>query len=73
MFLFISEYRLAVWICRNKARYEGKKIGPRDSLYLFKNRINLRLQADFVRLKQMIFERQWLETGLATVIDKKPN
>ena len=65
----ISEYRLAVWVTRNKQRFENKKQGIRDSLNLFKNRIKFRIQADYIRLGQMIFERQWITTGLATVSD----
>ena len=70
---FLTEYRLAVWLCRNRARYECKTQKPRDSLYLLKSRINLRLQADYIRLKQMIFERQWLVTNLATLRGNRPD
>ena len=69
IFMFISEYRLAVWVCRNRARFENKRLTPRDSLCLLKNRINLRLQTDYIRLKQMIFERMWVASGLATYDD----
>ena len=65
IFLLISEYRLAVWTTRNQAIFENRRQKARDSLTLLKNRIQLRLQADYIRLGQMIFERQWIETGIA--------
>ena len=68
--MFLTEYRLSVWLCRNRSKYENIKQSPRDSLCLLKNRINLRLQADYIRLKQLIFERQWTETKLAGLRDK---
>ena len=68
---FIAEYRYAVWLARNRWRYEHKPQGQLDSLYIFKNRIQLRLQTDYIRLKQMIFERQWVEPKLAEYTDNK--
>ena len=65
----ISEYRIAIWTTRNRDVFENKKQGIRDSLNLFKNRIKFRIQADYIRLGQMIFERQWITTGLVTVSD----
>ena len=69
----ISEYRHAVWAIRNKEQFENIRQGIRDSLNFFKNRIKFRIQADFIRLGQMIFERQWITTGLATVSDAGVN
>ena len=63
--LLISEYRFAVWLARNRWRYDQKAQGFRDSLYTMKRRLQLRLQADHIRLKQMIFERQWIDSNLA--------
>ena len=65
--LFLSEYRLAVWVVRNRWRYYNKFQSPRDSLYMFKNRIKNRLQADYIRLNQMIFDRYWIKSNLATI------
>ena len=67
--LFIAEYRYAVWLARNRWRYERKPQGQRDTLFIFKNRIQLRLQTDYIRLKQMIFERHWMESNLAERTD----
>ena len=68
--MFISEYRLAVWVLRNRWRLNGRRQGIRDSLHMLKSRIENRLQADFIRLNQMIFERDWINTNLATRTDR---
>ena len=69
LIFLISEYRHSVWTARNKERFDNKVRGIRDSLNVLKNRIEFRMQADFVRLGQMIFERNWIKTGLARVCD----
>ena len=60
----ISEYRLAVWSCRNKWIFENKKQGIRDSLHFLKNRFRNRVSADKKRMTPAKFDKVWSNIGL---------
>ena len=60
----ISEYRLAVWTCRNNWIFENKVQGIRDSLYFLKNRFRNRISADKKRMTPAKFDKIWSNISL---------
>ena len=59
LLILLSEYRLSVWLCRNKARFDGKRIRPINIATHFLGRVKFRLYTDFCRLSRECFEDFW--------------
>ena len=47
LLILLSEYRLTVWMCRNKMRFGKKKLSKTDMTYSFYNKIKARVGLDF--------------------------
>ena len=67
MLMLLSEYRYAVWMCRNKCRFDNKVLRPKDVTVAFLARVRLRLMLEFARLSEVAFVVKWGFDSLCTV------
>ena len=54
LLVLLSEYRLTVWMCRNKIRFDKKKLSKTDITNSFYHKIKARVGLDFHRLDKDI-------------------
>ena len=67
LIVMLTEYRLSIWNCRNKARFDKKHMRPVDIAAYFLSRIRKRLWVDFYRLSRDSFVSFWECESLCTV------
>lgn len=67
LLVLLSEYRFAIWLCRNKARFDNKKIDSIEIAAHFLARIKIRLWTDFQRMSNFNFTSQWVHDTLCEV------
>ena len=67
MLMLLSEYRYAVWMCRNRCRFDNKVSRVKDVTVAFLARIRVRLMVEFARMSEVAFVVKWGFPSLCTV------
>ena len=58
-----GELKFAVWIQRNRKKYDRANITAKDIQRSFVNFVRVRVRADFLRLDTVTFSRLWCQLG----------
>lgn len=69
LLVILSEYRFSIWLCRNKVRFDHKRMRSIDIAAHFLARIKIRLWTDFKRMTTDTFISYWTYDGLCSVTD----
>ena len=51
----LSEYKYAIWMCRNLCKFEKKEITPNFIIMFILNRVKIRVKADLIRMPRYTF------------------
>jgi hypothetical protein len=65
--VLLAEYRYAIWICRNKVRFDKKQPCASDFTRYFITRVHNRIHVDLFRLPQVAFTDFWVLPGLVQI------
>ena len=65
--ILLSEYRYAIWTCRNRARFDKKQVLPMEISQYFCARLSNRIHVDQRRLPPDRFTHLWVSPGLCQV------
>lgn len=62
--VLLSEYRYAIWICRNRVRFDKKVPAVAEFLNFFRSRVVTRIHVDHRRLPLDRFMQMWVSPGM---------
>ena len=68
--ILLSEYRYAIWVCRNRVRFDKKRALAADFTGQLVARVTRRLHADHARLSATKFAELWVFPGMCHFTDQ---